>query len=96
MAHTGHGHLGMFLAHLVAAMVCGWWLARGEAACFRLARSLAGLLFTPLLLVLAFHGWAGPRMPAPPPASAPELGLRTVLLHYVVSRRGPPRPVFCC
>jgi hypothetical protein len=96
MAHTGHGTLGMFLTHLAAALVCGWWLWRGEAACFQLARSVAGLLFTPLLLALTAHGWAGLRLPARPPAAAPVLRLSAALLRDIASRRGPPRPVFCC
>ncbi|MBV9024408.1 MAG: hypothetical protein JO362_11610 [Streptomycetaceae bacterium] len=92
VAHTGHGALGMFLAHLLAALVCGLWLWRGEAAAFRLARSLAGLLFTPLLLALTAQGWAGLQLPARPSTAAPlVLRLRTVLLHDVASRRGPPR-----
>ncbi|MGG2464033.1 PE-PGRS family protein [Streptomyces sp. RGM 3693] len=95
MSHVGHGALGMFLAHLLAALLCGLWLWRGEAAVFRLARSLAGLLFTPLLTVLATHGWTGLSLPARPLATMPVPTLRAALLHNVVSRRGPPRPSCC-
>ncbi|MFJ9417875.1 hypothetical protein ACIRPT_27520 [Streptomyces sp. NPDC101227] len=90
MSGAGQGAPGMFLAHLLAALVCGLWLWRGEAAVFRLARSLAGLLFAPLLLALATQGRAGLRLPARPLADAPVLRLRAELLHDIVSRRGPP------
>ncbi|MFG2288188.1 hypothetical protein ACGFOU_19265 [Streptomyces sp. NPDC048595] len=92
MSHTGHGTLGMFLAHVLAALVCGLWLWRGEAAAFRLTRSLAGLLFAPLLRVLTARHWTGLRLPARPLAGVPVLTLRAALLLDVVSRRGPPQP----
>ncbi|GAA1913541.1 PE-PGRS family protein [Streptantibioticus ferralitis] len=97
MTHSGHGGLGMFLAHLLAALVCGLWLWRGEAAAFRIGRSLAAALFTPLLLVLTTLGWTGgPRPPAGVVAIAPVRCLRGVLLQYAVSRRGPPGLQLCC
>ncbi|MEU3161123.1 hypothetical protein ACPCAJ_32150 [Streptomyces griseoincarnatus] len=89
------GSLGMVLAHLLAAVVCGLWLWRGEAAAHRLGRALAVTLFAPLRrarrllartdcggrapVVRWLHGWTE----AFPAAS-------TVLRHAVV-RRGPPK-----
>ncbi|MER5874119.1 hypothetical protein, partial [Streptomyces sp. NPDC002044] len=52
----GHGvtamsPAGMLTAHLLAAVLCGLWLAYGEQAAFRVLRALAGWLRTPLLLL---------------------------------------------
>ncbi|GGX42464.1 hypothetical protein GCM10010341_75540 [Streptomyces noursei] len=97
LMHSGHGALGMFLAHALAALVCGLWLWRGETAAFRLARSVAALLFAPLLLVLTALGWTGLKSSARPLAAAGHVvRLRGALLQYVVSRRGPPRLSVCC
>ncbi|KNE80648.1 MULTISPECIES: hypothetical protein [Streptomyces] len=92
-----HGNsTGMLLAHLLAALVCGLWLWRGEAAAHRLARALAALLFAPLrrLRDVPFHpadardarrpcrsAAAGWERPQPVPVS----------LRHAVVRRGPPR-----
>ncbi|MFB6436577.1 hypothetical protein ACFCVY_07305 [Streptomyces sp. NPDC056411] len=92
LAHSGHGTPGMFLAHALAAVVCGLWLWRGEAAAFRLTRSAAAALFAPLLLVLTTLGWAAPKPPPRPVAdSGHVVRLPGVLLHHILSRRGPPR-----
>lgn len=97
LAHSGHGTLGMFLAHTLAALVCGLWLWRGEAAAFQLARSVAAVLFAPLLLVLTTLGWTGLKRSAGSLAGAGHvLRLRGVFLQYVVSRRGPPRHSVSC
>lgn len=97
MVHSGHGTLGMFLAHVLAALVCGLWLWRGEAAAFRLARSVAAVWFAPLMLVLATLGWTGRKPAARPVAGRGHvLRLRGVFLHHVLSRRGPPHPSICC
>ncbi|WP_185893986.1 hypothetical protein, partial [Streptomyces sp. WAC05950] len=37
---AGHGGAGMIAAHVLAGLLCAAWLARGEAAVFRLARVL--------------------------------------------------------
>lgn len=95
MGQAGPGGLGMFLAHLLAALVCGLWLWRGEAAAFRIARSLAGLLFAPLLLARAMHGVSELPLPPRPLVATPLLKLNAVLWHDVVSRRGPPQPPLC-
>ncbi|MFF4284650.1 hypothetical protein ACWCXK_03840 [Streptomyces sp. NPDC001739] len=96
LSHAGPGGPGMFLAHLLAALVCGLWLWRGEAAAFRLARSLAGLLFAPLLLVGATHGRSELPLPERRLIATPLLKPHAVLWHDVVSRRGPPQPSLCC
>ncbi|WP_405847459.1 hypothetical protein OG211_08355 [Streptomyces niveus] len=81
----------MLAAHLLAGAVCALWLARGEAAFFRLAETVAAFAFTPLGLLLA-----APRPLAVPPPVRPRHRTRpphrprgTVLAH-AVSRRGPP------
>ncbi len=86
----GHSGLGMFLAHLVAALVCALWLWRGEAAAHRAGRALAAAVFVPLRLVLTVLVAAPP--PAPPRVGAlvPVPRLRGVLLQYALARRGPP------
>jgi len=49
---------GMLLAHAVAAVICAWWLRRGEAALHALvggaARWVARHLVVPVLVVLGF------------------------------------------
>ncbi|TJZ58953.1 hypothetical protein FCH28_02010 [Streptomyces piniterrae] len=96
-AHPGHATPGMFCAHALAALVCGVWLWRGEAAACRLGRSMVAVLFAPLLLVLTTLSWAGPKPSAGPSAGAVRvLRPRGVLLHHVVSRRGPPELAVCC
>ncbi|MGW7486270.1 hypothetical protein [Streptomyces sp. NPDC054786] len=97
MMHSGHGTFGMFLAHALAALVCGLWLWRGEAAAFRLARSVAAVWFAPLRLVLATLGCTGLKPTARSVAGCSHVRcLRGVFLHHVLSRRGPPSPSSCC
>jgi len=83
---------GMVLAHALAALVCGLWLWRGEAAAFRLGRTLAAAVFVPLRLVLRLLGADALPLPARRLPARPGAGraLRAALLHYVVARRGPP------
>ncbi|MDX2295690.1 MULTISPECIES: hypothetical protein [Streptomyces] len=86
------GGAGMLAAHLLAALLCGLWLARGEAAFFALAEAA----LTPLRHLLAVPlGPAG--APADPrrPVRRPRRDARrphVVVLAHVLSRRGPPRP----
>ncbi|MFE2880261.1 hypothetical protein ACFXG6_00130 [Streptomyces roseus] len=91
---AGHGTgsaapTGMLAAHLLAALLCGLWLAYGERGAFRVLRALAGLLLVPL------------RWPvrAPAPAGLPRRGLRPdlrarplrgLLLVHALTSRGPP------
>ncbi|MFE9899272.1 hypothetical protein [Streptomyces achromogenes] len=94
---SGHGMSGMFgmssagmlTAHLLAALLCGLWLAYGERAAFRILRVLAGWLVAPLRLLL--------RLPVPPyrPRLRARRGrsdgtLRRLLLTRAVTSRGPP------
>jgi len=90
-----HGAAGMIAVHVVAGLLCAWWLGRGEAATFRLLRSLV-VFAAPLLVII----WpVAPvvsdltaRVPDDSDEHAPTVcGL---LVHAVV-RRGPPSPVFC-
>ncbi|MCP9958540.1 hypothetical protein [Streptomyces sudanensis] len=87
-----HGSWPMFLAHVLAALVCGLWMWRGEAGFFAIVRSLRCALFEPLRLVLGGFPraclLAVPRAaPVAPRPSRP----RDPVLRHSVSRRGPPR-----
>ncbi|MDX3643000.1 hypothetical protein [Streptomyces sp. MB09-02B] len=80
---------GMLAAHLLAALLCGLWLAHGERAAFRILRALAGWLTAPLRLLL------GPPVPSyRPPVRARRArtdgGPRRYLLTYAITSRGPP------
>ncbi|MFE9936863.1 hypothetical protein [Streptomyces hirsutus] len=92
MAADGMSSTGMLAAHLLAALVCALWLARGERAAFRILRALAGLLFAPLRGLL--------RLPAPPDrprVRARRVGRdrmpRRLLLTHTITTRGPPAGV---
>ncbi|MFD9790023.1 hypothetical protein ACFWXK_03635 [Streptomyces sp. NPDC059070] len=80
---------GMLAAHLLAALLCGLWLAYGERAAFRILRAVAGWLFAPLRLVL-------PRAVAPRRPSVRTRRDRTVqaprqlFLVHAITSRGPP------
>ncbi|SEK68779.1 hypothetical protein [Streptacidiphilus jiangxiensis] len=87
----------MLVGHLLAALVAGWWLRRGEAALFR----LLGLALEPLrVLVRQLVGLLTAVLGADAEASRPRvprrsdepwrLPGRTHLRHQLV-RRGPPR-----
>ena len=96
-AGSDHGVAAMVLAHVVAVLVAGWWLGRGERGFFDLCRAV-GLLVAPaadLLLgrlghagtVLALPLWRGIHVTArwttaPPEGPAPSPRLL----------RGPPSP----
>ncbi|WP_329189538.1 hypothetical protein [Actinacidiphila glaucinigra] len=87
------GPIGMVSAHAMAAVLCGLWLWRGEAAAFQLARSLAVSLFAPLRPVLHVPAAFSPPAPARPASflASPRLP-RQVALWHGVTRRGPPKP----
>lgn len=93
MAHThsmaGVSSSGMLAAHLIAAVLCGLWLAYGERAVFRVLRAAAARLAAPLRMLLALP------VPARPPArrrrtAANHSRLARFLLCYSVTSRGPP------
>ncbi len=97
----------MLLGHLLAALVAGWLLRRGEAALWRLVRlsvrwsteALAALATLPLpgylrRLLRALFGGPRPYAPAgrpPPPGHHPTPATRGTVLPHAVTRRGPPR-----
>jgi hypothetical protein len=85
----GSSSYGMLVAHLLAALLCGLWLAYGERAAFRILRAVAGWLAAPLRLLLA--------LPATP--DRPRLRVRRrrsdraprlLLLVHAITSRGPP------
>ncbi|MGW0611645.1 hypothetical protein [Streptomyces sp. NPDC002788] len=93
MGHTGHApggdsSLGMLAAHLLAALLCGLWLAHGERAVFRLLRTVGSRLAAPLRLLFAVPA------PPPPPVRArrrtSDRAPRLLLLAHAVTSRGPP------
>lgn len=101
MTHVGHmGHMdhsmaggdssfGMLAVHLLAALLCGLWLAYGERAAFRILRAVAGWLAAPLRLLLA--------LPCPPDhpllrprRSRSDRAPGLALLVHAITSRGPP------
>ncbi|WFB10839.1 hypothetical protein LRS74_30180 [Streptomyces sp. LX-29] len=92
-----HCAVGMLLLHALAALVCGLWLWRGEAAAFRLGRCLFAAVFVPLRLVLlAVAGAPSRRFRAFAMGARPVRRLRGALLQHALSRRGPPAFVAFC
>lgn len=85
---------GMFLAHLLAAVVCGLWLWRGETAAYRLGRALALMLLAPLRRIRRML--AGPvpgrgaRVVRRAESTAPAAPAASAVLRHAVVRRGPP------
>ncbi|ANP51067.1 hypothetical protein J2Z21_009619 [Streptomyces griseochromogenes] len=86
---TGTASSGMLAAHLLAAVLCGLWLAQGERAAFRLLRALADRAFVPLLLVLAVL-LPFPRRPRPRLCHRRVRRPRRLLLGHTLTTRGPP------
>ncbi len=83
---------GMLAGHLLAALVCGLWLAYGERGAFRVLRAVAARFLVPLRLLF--------RLPAP--AHRPRVRLprnhriRTplrLLLADSLTSRGPPHGI---
>ncbi|MEU1853370.1 hypothetical protein ABZ499_29925 [Streptomyces sp. NPDC019990] len=85
----GMSSAGMLAVHLLAALLCGVWLAHGERAAFRILRALAGWLGAPLRPLL--------RPPSPP--HRPRLHARSrsgraprwLLPTHAIISRGPPQ-----
>ncbi|MEV6260119.1 hypothetical protein AB0M42_05055 [Streptomyces sp. NPDC051784] len=92
VVHDGMAEMssaGMLAAHLLAAVVCGLWLAHGERALFRLLRAFAARLWTPIGLLL--------RLVAPARSPRPRVrhrrtegALAQLLLVHSITSRGPP------
>jgi hypothetical protein len=94
MSHSGMGHdpggAAMIVAHVVAGLVCAWWLRGGEVAVFRLLQTL-GALAAPLLALLWPDTLVVPDyLRAPPPADDSHVARCNRLLSTVLARRGPP------
>ncbi|MEU6214500.1 hypothetical protein ABZ891_31990 [Streptomyces sp. NPDC047023] len=94
---AGHdGGVGMIAAHVLAGLLCALWLARGEAAVFRLARALGAATLhaaRPLARALALvraRTAAAPARPAPRPPHRRPRRLRGAVHAHTVVRRGPP------
>lgn len=88
------GSAGMLLAHLLAALVCGLWLWRGETAAHRLGRALAVTLLAPLRRVRRMLANRLPlrraRTARPAAAVAQVPSVLCAVLRHAVIRRGPP------
>jgi hypothetical protein len=80
---------GMLAAHLLAALLCGLWLAHGERAAFRILRAVAGWLAAPLRLPLGLVVVAHPPRPRPRRRRSDRSPRRLLLVHAITSR-GPP------
>ncbi|MEU4347845.1 hypothetical protein [Streptomyces sp. NPDC023838] len=85
----GMSSTGMLAAHLLAALLCGLWLAHGERAAFRILRAFAGWLFAPLRLTRLT---AAPPRPARPRARRDRTvrSPRQLFLVHAITSRGPP------
>lgn len=100
-AHAGMGmgshewSTGMLLAHTLAALVCGLWLWRGEAAVYLLGRALATFLVAPLRLALLVFAATRPRSaPRTGAVATPTTQFGHWALRHSVIRRGPPLSLF--
>ncbi|MFD3873564.1 hypothetical protein [Streptomyces sp. NPDC058623] len=95
-AMAGHGGLGMITAHVLAGLLCAAWLARGEAAVFRLVGVLGAsalLAARPLARALALLRTRVALVPRPPAHRAPcdrSRRLRGAVHAHTAVRRGPP------
>jgi len=80
----------MLAAHLLAALLCGLWLAYGERAAFAVLRSVARLVLLPLRLL------ASPQITAHRPwirAVHSPTPYADLLLGHAITSRGPPRGI---
>ncbi|MBL1090694.1 MULTISPECIES: hypothetical protein [Streptomyces] len=90
-----HSGTGMIAAHLAAALVCAWWLHRGEQTTFALLRTLSTAADRTVHRLLAFFAV---RPAAPLGHCAPgriQRRAATVppqlpLVRHALIRRGPP------
>ncbi|MFD5148183.1 hypothetical protein [Streptomyces sp. NPDC058401] len=83
---------GMLAGHLLAALICGLWLAHGERGAFRVLRAVAARFLVPLHLLF--------RLPAPAhrPRVRPTRNHRVrtprrLLLADALTSRGPPHGI---
>ncbi len=82
---AGTASVGMLAAHLIAALLCGLWLAYGENATFAVLRSAADRI---LLLLQPWSNVVTWPQLRPTPSTAPP---RQHLLADAITSRGPPR-----
>jgi hypothetical protein len=90
--HTGMpigGPPGMFLAHLVVALLGAVWLWHGERAVFGLVRRAALRALRPVLWALCRPAPPLP-LPAPPRMPGPDEVPRPFVLVHTLWSRGPP------
>ncbi|MGW0185976.1 hypothetical protein ACWDV7_09535 [Streptomyces sp. NPDC003362] len=87
---SGASSSGMLAAHLLAALLCGLWLAHGERAAFRILRAVAGWLAAPLRLPLALTVVPDRPRPRVRRRRADRSPRRLLLVHAITSR-GPPQ-----
>ncbi|MEU6805635.1 hypothetical protein [Streptomyces neyagawaensis] len=80
---------GMLAAHLLAALLCGLWLAYGERAAFGLLRAVAGRLAAPLRMALSLVVPPGRPRPRVRRGRSDRSPRRLLLVHTLTSR-GPP------
>ncbi|MFQ6144574.1 hypothetical protein ACLMNJ_16080 [Streptomyces seoulensis] len=87
---SGAASFGMFAAHLLAAILCGLWLAHGERAVFRVLRATAAWFAAPLRLLAALPTpFRRPKVHRRRAAAAP-VPVRLLLLCCSLTFRGPP------
>jgi hypothetical protein len=96
-AHSMAAHAGwsMVAAHLVSGTVTGWWLRRGEAACWRSLRraevAAAAALRAAWVGLTFIPGPSAPRLvPVAAARTAPPGRAISVWLAQCSPRRGPP------
>jgi hypothetical protein len=82
----------LLAVHVLVGLMAAWWLRQGEAAAFRLVRTLAAYATAPLRLLLA--------VPEPPAAPSRPRHRRVdgpsptdEVIRLCVGRRGPPLPL---
>jgi hypothetical protein len=81
---------GMLLAHAAAALLCAWWLRRGEAMVHSLASAVAAWVAEGLHMTVLGRRPVVSRPVACGVWSAPTVSAGG-LLRFTVARRGPPR-----
>jgi hypothetical protein len=91
-----HSMAAMIAAHAVAALLCAWWLWRGENAAADVLSALTVLAMAPPWPAAA-TSWTGARLPrrrhTVVAARPTRLGGSVRLVADAVVRRGPPAPV---
>lgn len=81
---------GMLLAHAAAAVICAWWLRRGESAVHALVRGAGKWILRHLVPVLAVLVLVPDEKPFASRAEPVALALRAQWLLTTRALRGPP------